>query len=106
MTEGESRIVYSTSYPKMVYIESLLIFFGANFLFHQNVFRASQNRLQFLGFLAVNAFTSYQLAETLNHSVIRYYTAGYNNTMEMNHRAELNARLRLKLFGRKQQPQV
>ena len=41
----ESRLVYKTEYPKIVYLEGLLFFFGANFLFHQNVFRANQNRL-------------------------------------------------------------
>lgn len=105
MTEQESRLVSNTEYPKIVYLEGLLFFFGANFLFHQNVFRATQNRLQFLGFLAVNAFTSYQLAEALNVGVVRHYAAAYNNTIEMRHRAELNAKLRLRLFGRKQTEQ-
>ena len=41
MTEQETRLVYKTEYPKIVYLEGLLFFFGANFLFHQNVFRAT-----------------------------------------------------------------
>lgn len=45
MEEENSRIVRGIEYPKIVYLESLLFFFGANFLFHQHVFRASQNRL-------------------------------------------------------------
>ena len=104
MTESqESRIVSGTEYPKIVYLEGLLFFFGANFLFHQNVFRANQNRIQFLGFLFVNAFTSYQLAEATNVGATRHYAALYNNSLEYQHRAALNAKLRLKLFGRQGQ---
>ena len=99
MTEQDSRLVQSTAYPKIVYLEGLLFFFGANFLYHQHVFRANQNRLQFLGFLAVNAFTSFQLAEATNLGANRYYAAAYNNTLEYQHRAAVNAKLRLKLFG-------
>ena len=97
--EGESRIVNNVEYPKMVYLEGLIFFFGANFLYHQHVFRANQNRLQFAGFLLVNLFTSYNLAEATNIGVTRYYAALYNNTMEFQHRAQVNQRLRLKLFG-------
>jgi hypothetical protein len=107
MTEQqqESRLVSQMEYPKIVYLEGLLFFFGANFLYHQNVFRANQNRLQFLGFLLVNAFTSYQLAEATNIGVSRHYAAAYNNTLEYQHRAALNAKLRIKLFGRQQTQQ-
>ncbi len=79
-----------------------MIFFGANFLFHQNVFRANQNRLQFGGFLLANLFTSYQIAEATNVGATRYYAALYNNTIEFQHRAQLNQKLRLKLFGARQ----
>lgn len=61
-SNSSSRLVHNTEFPKLVYLESLLIFFGANFLYHQNVFRANQSRPQFALFLAVNLFTSYQLA--------------------------------------------
>lgn len=107
MTEQQeqSRIVRSVEYPKIVYLEGLLFFFGANYLFHQNVFRSNQNRLQFLGFLLVNAFTSYQLAEATNIGVSRHYAAAYNNTLEYQHRAALNAKLRIKLFGRQNNTQ-
>jgi hypothetical protein len=30
----DSRIVRNVEYPKIVYLEGLLFFFGANFLFH------------------------------------------------------------------------
>jgi hypothetical protein len=102
MEESGSRLVKGTEYPKIVYLEGLLFFFGANFFYHQHVFRANQNRLQFAGFLLVNLFTSFQLAEATNISATRYYAALYNNSMEFQHRAQLNQRLRQKLFGQQQ----
>lgn len=105
MSDGSSdssRLVRTAEYPKIVYVESLLLFFGANYLFHQNVFRANQNRLQFAGFLLVNLFTSFQIAEATNVAATRYYAALYNNTREYQHRAQLNQKLRLKLFGQAQ----
>ena len=102
MEQNDTRLVRGVEYPKIVYLEGLLFFFGANFLYHQHVFRANQNRLQFLGFLLVNAFTSTQLAEATNIGAARYYAAAYNNTVEYQHRARINQRLRLKLFGQTQ----
>ena len=66
MDVTESRMSPSTGYPPMVYLETALIFFGANFLFHQNVFRRSGNRMHFAAFMAVNAFTSFNIAEACN----------------------------------------
>ena len=66
MDVTESRIEAGPRYPPMVYLESAMIFFGANFLFHQNVFRRSGNRAHFAAFMFVNAFTSYNIAEALN----------------------------------------
>ena len=43
-----------------------------------------------------------QLAEATNLGVSRYYAAVFNNTQEYAHRAQLNQRLRLKLFGQRQ----
>jgi len=45
MEESGSRLVKGAEYPKIVYLEGLLFFFGANFFYHQHVFRANQNRL-------------------------------------------------------------
>jgi len=59
METSQSRLTATTPYPKMVYFESLVIFFGANFLFHQNVFRKVGSRPQFALFMFVNAFTSF-----------------------------------------------
>ena len=98
---ADSRIVRDIQYPKIVYLEALLIFLGANFIYHQKVFRANNNRYQFLGFMLVNLFTSFQLAEACNINVARYNAAIYNNTHEMRHRATLNQQLRLKLFGQR-----
>jgi len=82
--------VREENYPKIVYLEALIFFFGANFLYHQNVFRANNNRFQFLGFILVNCFTSYNLAEATNYQAAKYYAALYNNTLEMQHRARIN----------------
>ncbi len=53
------RVVENPVYPKIVFLETLGIFFGANFIYHQNVFRRTNNRLQFASFLVINAFTSW-----------------------------------------------
>jgi hypothetical protein len=34
MEPTESRLVHDMPYPKVVYLETLLFFFGANYLFH------------------------------------------------------------------------
>lgn len=36
---SDTRLVRGVIYPKMVYLEGLILYFGANFLYHQNVFR-------------------------------------------------------------------
>lgn len=76
----------------------MLIFFGANFLFHQNVFRRSGNRAQFAAFLAVNAFTSFNIAEAMNSNAAAYHATAFNNTLELEHRADVYEKLRLKMF--------
>ena len=44
MDTSESRLVPLTEYPVMAYAEALVFFFGANFIFHQNVFRRVNSR--------------------------------------------------------------
>ena len=88
--DSESRIVRNAVYPKIVYLEALLMFFGANYIYHQQVFRRNNNKYQFLGFILANIFTSYNFAEATNLGVARYYAALYNNTMEIEHRAKLS----------------
>lgn len=87
---SDSRLVRHTVFPKIVYLEALTLFLGANFLFHQHVYRASQNKPHFLAFMLVNAFTSLQLAEATNPAVASYNAAIFNNTLERQHRAILN----------------
>lgn len=64
--DKDTRIIRDIDYPKAVYLETLLLFLGANFIYHQQVFRRNNNKLQFLGFILVNTFTSYNLAEATN----------------------------------------
>lgn len=93
-----SRLVEVEAKPSTVYLEALMFFMGANFLFHQNIFRKAGNSYHFAGFMLINAWTSYQVAEATNYAVIRRYATMYNNTLEMQHRAELNKRLRQRLY--------
>lgn len=95
---NSSRLVKSLTYPKIVYLEGLIMYFGANYIYHQSIFRYNQNKLQFAGFLLVNLFTSLQLAEATNVGVAKYYAAIYNNTKEFQHRSAMNQRLRERLF--------
>lgn len=96
---SESRMVRNVRYPKLAYLECLTLFFGSNFLYHQNVYRQNWNRPQFALFLLVNLFTSYQITEATNIEVSRYYAALYNNTLEFDHRAQITQKLRLRLFN-------
>ena len=76
-----------------------IVFFGANFIYHRNVFRRDLSKLGFGAFLLINAFTSYAAVEALNPAVARYYAAAYNNTLEYQHRAIKSQYLRKKIFG-------
>ena len=96
-------MVATPRYPSIVYLESMLVFFGANFLFHQNVFRRSGNRAQFAAFVAVNAFTSYNIAEAMNIQAAQYHASAFNNTLELEHRAKVQEILRGKMFKPMQQ---
>ena len=98
METTESRIEVTPKYPPIVYLESALIFFGANFLFHQNVFRRSGNRAHFAAFMMVNAFTSYNISEGLNEQAARYHASAFNNTLELEHRNNMQEKLRMKMF--------
>ena len=48
--------------------------------------------------MLANIFATYHFSQATNLGVNHYYAALYNNSIEMNHRAELNHALRLKLF--------
>ena len=36
---AESRMAKNLVYPSIVYLEATILFFGANFFYHQNIFR-------------------------------------------------------------------
>ena len=57
MEATPTRIV-KPNFPYLLYVEAGCIFMLANFVFLQQVFKSTNNRLQFLAFLGVNAFTS------------------------------------------------
>ena len=80
-----SRYHDSISYPKLAYAEMAVMFFGANFVYHRNVFRRNQLKLPFFGFLLINGFTAWSLTEATNPAVAKYYAAAYNNQMESEH---------------------
>ena len=98
METKESRIMACPPYPPIVYLESMLIFFGANFMFHQNVFRRSGNRVQFALFMGINAFTAFNIAECMSQQAARYHASCFNNTLELQHRANVYEKLRLGMF--------
>ena len=92
--EEFGRLNAAPEYPKGVYLTTLMLFFGANFMFHQNVFRRVGSRPQFAAFMFVNAFTSYQLSEMSNIHYTYREAIILNNTQEINHRANINDLLR------------
>ena len=98
METKEPRLVVSPKYPNLVYLESVMIFFGANFLFHQNVFRRSGNRAQFAAFMFVNAFTSFTIAEAMSGEACHFHASAFNNMIELDHRAAMTEQLRLNMF--------
>lgn len=53
------RLAKDIKYPNTVYLETVGLFLLSNYIYHQNVFKANGNRLQFGLFLLANAFTSY-----------------------------------------------
>ena len=100
MEVSKSRLEATPNYPILVYMEAFMIFSGANFLFHQNVFRRKGNRFQFGAFMMVNIFTSFTIAETMSQDAIAYYANCYNNSKEVAHRAKVQELLRLKMFSK------
>ena len=97
--KNEGRLRIADEYPKTVYFETMVLFFGSNFLFHQNVFRRAGSRPQFAMFMLVNAFTSLQIAECCNYQYLRRQATLLNNTREMDHRANLNGIIRTNMLN-------
>ena len=94
-------MISATEYPRSIYAQMLVVFFGANLMYHKHVFRMNGNRPQFFMFMLANAFTSYQIAEMTNLAVVDRDAAAFNNTEEMMHRARINERLRLNMMKTK-----
>jgi hypothetical protein len=94
----ESRLVATDPQSPMVYIETLALFMGGNFLFHHKVFRSQGSRPQFFAFMIVNSFASYQTSQAFNLSSLERYAAILENTREMEHRAAMNEKLRRRMF--------
>ena len=97
-SDKTNRLVRVTDSSSILYLETLVYFFGANFVFHHSVFRSVGSRPQFAAFMLVNAFTSFQLAQVTNFHEMARMAAMLNNTVEMNHRADLNNALRTKMY--------
>ena len=57
-SQSDSRLVHGISYPAINYLATLGLFLGGNLTYHRKVFRQNNNRLNFTGFLLINAFTS------------------------------------------------
>lgn len=91
-------MVDAPAYPSSVYLITLGVFSGANMLFHSRVFRRSGNRSQYLAFMLVNGFTSFNIAETLSYGAKAHYATTFNNAQEMDHRLKMNEALRLKIY--------
>ena len=97
--ETENRIRNVGAFPKVVYLQALAIFLGANFMYHHQVFRTSGNRLQFLMFMGVNLFTSYQIADATVTASLHRQATMLNNAIELKHRQDLQHKLRIGLFN-------
>ena len=98
-SDNGGRLTIAPEHPKSVYFEAAVLFFGANFLFHQNVFRRVGSRQQFAAFMLVNAFASYQIAECSNITYLRRQAILLNNTREIEHRSKVNELIRSKLIN-------
>ena len=94
------RKIEVTEYPKSVYLEATILFFGSNFVYHMAIHRSRGSFPHFAAFMVVNAFTSYQLAECMNMGAIRHYAARFQNLREVQHRNKLTEQLRLKIINR------
>ena len=95
---SESRLRSVGPQPKSVYLQALCLFFGMNFMYHHQVFRASGSRAHFFAFMLVNAVSSYQIADATNLASLQRYATMVNNAQELRHREDMNYKLRSSLF--------
>ena len=98
---SDQRLNIANPYPKLCYVQSLGVFFGANYLFHQHVFRRTGNRSQFAVFMLVNAFTAIQVGEAFNYSYAKRTATIYDNTRELDHRSTVNHLVRTKMLNQR-----
>ena len=84
----------SAGYPSSAYVDSAILFFGFNFAYHKFVYRHNLHKAKFVSFMLINLFSSHCIVEAFHPGVIRYYTAAYNNTLEYQHRANMNHHLK------------
>jgi hypothetical protein len=98
---SSERLHVANPYPKLCYVQSLGVFFGANYLFHQQVFRRVGSRPQFAAFMLVNAFTSMQVSECFNYSYAKRTATIYDNTKEIEHRSVINHLVRTKMLNQR-----
>jgi hypothetical protein len=96
---NSQRLHVANEYPKMCYVVSLGVFFGANYGFYNQCFRRYGNRMQFTAFMLVNAFTSMQIAEAFNYSYAKRTATIYDNTRELDHRSTVNHLVRTRMLN-------
>ena len=59
MSDKSSRLEDDLNYPPSVFIQTLGVFLGANYMYHRHAFRKNNCKMSFVLFLGVNLFTSY-----------------------------------------------
>jgi hypothetical protein len=87
--DDKQRMEEAPVYPKAVYLETLFLWMGGNFIYHQRVFRQNQMRVGFTLFMLVNLWTSQQVAEAFNPYVHQHIAAALNNLDETEHRKKM-----------------
>ena len=97
--KSKQRLIENAEFPKLAYLETLAMFFAMNFLYHRNFYRVDRKALNFLAFMAVNVFSSFQVAQITNSEVLPFYAAQYNNMMEFDHQNKLVALQRRSLYN-------
>ena len=98
--EDKNRMAAAPAYPSMIYFETLFLWMGGNYIYHQRLFRQNGSRFLFTTFMLVNAWASFEVAEALNPYVLRHYAAGLNNSQELEHRRKVTETYRKAVFMR------
>ena len=64
--DNDNRIAGVPSYPVMNYYESLFLWLGGNYIYHQKIYRARQSGIMFAVFMAASAWTCFNITEAFN----------------------------------------